>query len=236
MADLRFPLDGKELTSAEALQPAVRPRPRRSARRRPRRSAKVLERQQAALRAGHQHAGQGQGDRGQWRKFARPISSRNLANQVEDEVVDALVAAVQRRLSAALAPLLRAEGASWLGARPSSNYWDRNAPLPERRRHADRLDRGAASMVLDAYRALLARAGRRSARRFFDKRLDRRAAAAGQGAGRLRASDRAERASLSAAELPGQHARRDDAGARARATACTRCWRRRRASCWPTRR
>ena len=30
-----------------------------------------------------------------WRKFARPVSSRNLANQVEDEVVDALVAAVK---------------------------------------------------------------------------------------------------------------------------------------------
>ena len=30
-----------------------------------------------------------------WRRFARPISSRNLANQVEDEVVDALIAAVK---------------------------------------------------------------------------------------------------------------------------------------------
>ena len=29
-----------------------------------------------------------------WRKFPRPISSRNLANFVEDEVVDALIAAV----------------------------------------------------------------------------------------------------------------------------------------------
>jgi oligoendopeptidase F len=28
-----------------------------------------------------------------WRKFERPISSRNLANQVEDEVVDALIQA-----------------------------------------------------------------------------------------------------------------------------------------------
>ena len=30
-----------------------------------------------------------------WRGFARPISSRNLANFVEDEVVDALIAAVR---------------------------------------------------------------------------------------------------------------------------------------------
>ena len=33
-----------------------------------------------------------------WRHFARPVSSRNLANQVEDEVVDALVAAVRRAI------------------------------------------------------------------------------------------------------------------------------------------
>ena len=30
-----------------------------------------------------------------WRHFQRPISSRNRANMVEDEVVDALVAAVR---------------------------------------------------------------------------------------------------------------------------------------------
>ena len=35
-----------------------------------------------------------------WRGFARPISSRNLANFVEDEVVDALIAAVRDSLSA----------------------------------------------------------------------------------------------------------------------------------------
>ena len=36
-----------------------------------------------------------------WRHFARPISSRNLANQVEDEVVDALISAVRDGLSRA---------------------------------------------------------------------------------------------------------------------------------------
>ena len=53
-----------------------------------------------------------------WRKFARPISSRNLANQVEDEVVAALIAAVRDAYPAHLAPLLRAEGAL-AGARPA---------------------------------------------------------------------------------------------------------------------
>ena len=45
-----------------------------------------------------------------WRKYPRPHSSRNLANVVEDEVVDALVAVGEGRLSAARAPLLQAQG------------------------------------------------------------------------------------------------------------------------------
>jgi oligoendopeptidase F len=35
-----------------------------------------------------------------WRGFARPVSSRNLANFVEDEVVDALVSSVRRPIRA----------------------------------------------------------------------------------------------------------------------------------------
>jgi hypothetical protein len=63
---------------------------------------------------------------------------------------------------------------------------------------------------------------RRSRRRWRRSRsassteLDRRAGAARQGAGRVRASDRAVGASLCDAELSGQAARRDDARARAR--------------------
>ena len=45
-----------------------------------------------------------------WRGFADVADSRHLANRVEREVVDALVARGRRRLSAPLAPLLRAEG------------------------------------------------------------------------------------------------------------------------------
>ncbi len=46
-----------------------------------------------------------------WRKFPRPISARNLANFVEDEVVDALIAAVRAGYREPVAPLLPAEGA-----------------------------------------------------------------------------------------------------------------------------
>ena len=64
-----------------------------------------------------------------WRKFARPISSRNLANQVEDDVVDALITAV-RTAYPRLSHRYYALKARWLGLE-RLEYWDRNAPLPE---------------------------------------------------------------------------------------------------------
>ena len=42
-----------------------------------------------------------------WRHYGRPVSSRNLSNQVEDAVVDALSAAVKASLSELVASLLR---------------------------------------------------------------------------------------------------------------------------------
>ncbi len=85
-----------------------------------------------------------------WRGFARPVSSRNLANQVEDEVVDALVAAVTAaypRLSHRYYQIK----ARWFG-QAQLDYWDRNAPLPE---DSDRKIawEDARRIVLEAYRA-----------------------------------------------------------------------------------
>lgn len=64
-----------------------------------------------------------------WRKFADVADSRHLANRVEREVVDALVAAVREaypRLSHRYYKLK----ARWFG-QEVLDYWDRNAPLPE---------------------------------------------------------------------------------------------------------
>jgi len=63
-----------------------------------------------------------------WRHFARPISSRNLANQVEDEVVDALITSV-RDAYPRLSHRYYAMKARWMGVE-KLNWWDRNAPLP----------------------------------------------------------------------------------------------------------
>jgi oligoendopeptidase F len=64
-----------------------------------------------------------------WRNFPRAVSSRNLSNQVEDEVVDALSGAVKNSY-ADLAHRYYKLKASWLGVEVM-DYWDRNAPLPD---------------------------------------------------------------------------------------------------------
>jgi oligoendopeptidase F len=64
-----------------------------------------------------------------WRKFGDVADSRHLANRVEREVVDALVAAVRAaypRLSHRYYKLK----AKWFG-KDALNHWDRNAPLPQ---------------------------------------------------------------------------------------------------------
>jgi len=63
-----------------------------------------------------------------WRGFARPVSSRNLANDVDDNVVDALVKAVNDR-NADLSHRYYALKAGWMGKK-QLDWWDRNAPLP----------------------------------------------------------------------------------------------------------
>ena len=63
-----------------------------------------------------------------WRHYPRPATERNLSNVVEDEVVNALVAAVTAdypRLSHRYYKLK----AGWLGLE-KLQHWDRNAPLP----------------------------------------------------------------------------------------------------------
>jgi len=63
-----------------------------------------------------------------WRKFPRPVSSRNLANDVEDEVVDQLADSVTNAMPK-LSHRYYALKARWMGS-DQLNWWDRNAPVP----------------------------------------------------------------------------------------------------------
>ncbi len=100
-----------------------------------------------------------------WRHYPRPGSARNRGNMVEDEVVDALVAAVTddyARLSHRYYTLK----AGWLGL-DKLEHWDRNAPLPGDDAGAISWDE-ARRRVLDAYEGFDPRVGA-VARRFFDR-------------------------------------------------------------------
>ncbi|MDO8606570.1 MAG: M3 family oligoendopeptidase [Phaeospirillum sp.] len=128
MARLRFPLDGETLTSAEVLN-------------------LLSDTDGAKRKAAAKSLGGVLGENAplfalitntlakekeiddKWRNYPRPQSYRNLSNQVEDHVVDALAAAVK----GAFKPLSHryyALKAKWFGV-DKLDYWDRNAPLPD---------------------------------------------------------------------------------------------------------
>ena len=62
-----------------------------------------------------------------WRGFQTPVSSRNLANDVDDHVVDALAGAVSQRMSDISHRYYQMK-ARWFGSETLA-WWDRNAPL-----------------------------------------------------------------------------------------------------------
>ncbi len=165
MAALRFPVDGRELTSAEALHLLSEPDPplRKAA---AKSLGEVLGRNARLFALITNTLAKDKEIEDRWRGFKRPISSRNLANFVEDEVVDALIVAV-RAAYPRLAHRYYRLKAKWFGVERLP-YWDRNAPLPEEPHRVIPWEE-ARRTVLDAYAAFspeLAAVGRR----FFEHR------------------------------------------------------------------
>ena len=125
---LRFPLDGKDLTSSEVLHlmsdsdGAVRKSAAGSL-------SEVLGANVRSFALITNTLIKDKEIEDRWRGFARPISSRNLANQVEDAVVDALIDAVKGSYPR-LSHRYYAIKARWFGV-DVLDHWDRNAPLPD---------------------------------------------------------------------------------------------------------
>src|SRR5262245_26740606 len=164
MAHLRFPVDGKALTSNEVLN-LLTDRDRETRKKAAKSLGKVLGDQAREFALITNTLAKDKEIEDRWRKFARPVSSRNLANFVEDEVVDALVSAVKAAYPKLSHRYYKLK-AKWFGG-DKLDYWDRNAPLPD---DADRTITwpDATKTVLEAYAAFspdLARIGRT----FFDK-------------------------------------------------------------------
>jgi oligoendopeptidase F len=125
-AGLRFPVGNQELTSAEVFN--LLSAPDRAKRQEAAESiAKTLKTALPTLALIYNTLVKDKEIEDRWRGYARPISSRNLANCVEDEVVDALISAVKGSY-ASISHRYYALKARWLGL-DTLEYWDRNAPL-----------------------------------------------------------------------------------------------------------
>ena len=128
IADLRFPFRGTELTETEALD-LLSDRDPETRREAALTIGEVLGKNTRTFALITNTLAKDKEIEDRWRQFPRAISSRNLANFVEDEVVDALIAAVRDsypRLSHRYYKLK----ARWFGVEELP-FWDRNAPLPE---------------------------------------------------------------------------------------------------------
>lgn len=99
------------------------------------------------------------------RSLPRPMSGRNIANQVEDEVVEALSEAVSTNY-ARLSHRYYKLKARWFG-QDELNWWDRNAPFPQTPERNFSWDQ-AKDTVLGAYSGFAPEMAE-TAEQFFDK-------------------------------------------------------------------
>ena len=165
VADLRFPVDGKALTLADVLN-ALTDHDRAVRRKSAKALGRVLGGKLRLFSLITNMLAKDKEIEDRWRKFPFPVSERNLHNQVDDAVVEALVASVRDAFPDLAHRYYRLK-ARWFG-RKTLDYWDRTAPLP------DDQDRpytwGAArALVLDAYGGFAPEMAD-IARRFFDHR------------------------------------------------------------------
>ena len=123
-----------------------------------------------------------------WRKLSNPVSSRNLANVVQDEVVDSLANSVIE-FYPKISHRYYSLKAEWFGKK-YLNYWDRNAPLPfQSLKRYSWLE--AKEIVLNAYSDFDQEIGK-IAKKFFDNSWIHAPVSEGKSPGAFAASTVAE--------------------------------------------
>lgn len=147
MANLRFDVDGEELSLEPTLNFLLDPSEKRR-KRAAKALAKVFKHNIRLFTLITNTLAKDKEISDRWRGFKDVADSRHLANRVERDVVDALVAAV-RDAYPKLSHRYYAMKARWLGM-DVLKYWDRNAPLPEEPKQVIGWDE-ARDTVLTAY-------------------------------------------------------------------------------------
>lgn len=128
LAKLQFPFEGKQLSSAEIFH-LLSSSDRNIRKKAAKTIGDVLEQHAPLFALITNVLAKDKEIEDKWRKFSAPISSRNLANLIEDEVVECLIESVKSaypRLSHRYYQLK----ARWFGW-DTLEYWDRNAPYPQ---------------------------------------------------------------------------------------------------------
>ncbi len=164
LAALRFPVAGRELTSAEVLH-LLADKDAGTRKEAAKSIGLVLGENVRLLALITNTLAKDKEIEDRWRHFATPMAARHLSNHLEPEVVDALAGAVEAAYPRLSHRYYRIK-ARWLG-KDKLDYWDRNAPLPE----GDDREipwRDARETVLGAYQAFSPEMAR-IVRRFFER-------------------------------------------------------------------
>lgn len=104
-----------------------------------------------------------------FRNLPNSISSRNIANAVEDEVVEALLSSVKKSYPQ-LSHRYYTLKAKWMG-QDKLDYWDRNAPLPDAGETLYSYDK-ATEIVKDAYQQFSPKMAKIGTRFFNENWID----------------------------------------------------------------
>jgi oligoendopeptidase F len=164
-ADMRFPMDKKSLTLSDTLN-MLSDQDGEQRKKAAKVLGEVLGKHQRLFALITNTLAKDKEIEDTWRKYPRPVSSRNLGNQVEDEVVDALASSVKDAYPDLSHRYYKLK-AKWFG-QDQLNYWDRNAPLPDDGDKRYTWDE-ARSTVLEAYGAFEPKMSE-IAERFFEER------------------------------------------------------------------
>lgn len=128
MADLRFDLDGKELTIEQTLN-LLQEKDGETRRKAAEALSATFKKNIRLFTLITNTLAKDSEISSRWHKFEDIADSRHLSNRVEREVVDALTQAVKNAYPR-LSHRYYAMKARWLGME-QMNFWDRNAPLPD---------------------------------------------------------------------------------------------------------
>ena len=183
IASLKFPFKGKNLSSAEIFN-FLSDKKESNRKKSAKVVSTVLKDNISLFTSITNNLAKDKSINDKWRGLPSPVSSRNLSNVVEDEVVDALTETIKENYPKIAHRYYKIK-AKWF-KKKSLMYWDRNAPLPFQSQSVYSW-KDAKKIVSDAYSNFDKRAGD-IVNKFFDNSWIHAPVIAGKSPGAFAAS------------------------------------------------